>query len=119
MRRGTDMRVRPLGTTGLLLSELCLGTWTMRDEAEADAMVGMALEAGVNIVDTADVYGQGNKEQWLGKALGGRRHEMILTTKVYGRVGDGPNDAGLSRRHVVAACEASLRRLRTDHIDLY
>jgi aryl-alcohol dehydrogenase-like predicted oxidoreductase len=113
------MRVRPLGTTGLQVSELCLGMWTMRDEAEADAMVGMALDAGVNVVDTADVYGQGNKEQWLGRALGGRRHEMILTTKVYGRVGDGPNDAGLSRRHIVVACEASLRRLGTDHLDLY
>jgi aryl-alcohol dehydrogenase-like predicted oxidoreductase len=91
----------------------------MRDEAEAAAMVGMALDAGVNFVDTADVYGQGNKERWLGRALGSRRHEVILTTKVYGRVGDGPNDAGLSRQHIVAACEASLHRLGTDYVDLY
>jgi aryl-alcohol dehydrogenase-like predicted oxidoreductase len=116
---GATVRLRSLGNTGLKVSELCLGTWTMRDQAEADAMVGMALDAGVNSVDTADVYGQGNKEEWLGRALGARRHEVVLTTKVYGRVGTKPNDLGLSRHHILEACEASLRRLGTDHVDLY
>src|SRR5262245_24589948 len=90
MTEGMVMRVRPLGNTGLNVSELCLGTWTMRDQAEADAIIGMALDAGVNFVDTADVYGQGNKERWLRRTLGTRRHDVILTTKVYGRVGEGP-----------------------------
>lgn len=113
------MRVRSLGSTGLKVTELCLGTWTMHDEAEARAMVELALDVGVNSFDTADVYGQGDKERWLGRALGGKRREVIITTKAFGRVGEGPNDAGLSRGHIVAACDASLRRLGTDYIDLY
>jgi aryl-alcohol dehydrogenase-like predicted oxidoreductase len=79
----------------------------------------MALDAGVNLIDTADVYSDGAAEAILGRALEGRRHHVLLATKARFTMGRGPNDAGLSRHHLIEACEASLRRLRTDHIDLY
>ena len=127
------MHYRPLGRTGVLVSELCLGTMTFGgagtppwdaigglDVQAADRLVGRALEAGVNFVDTADRYGGGETEEILGQVLGGgRRDEVVLATKVYNRVGPGANDVGLSRRHVMRALEGSLRRMRTDHVDLY
>ena len=89
------------------------------DVQGARRLVDTALDAGVNLFDTADIYSDGLSEEILGQALSGRRERVVLATKVRGATGDGPNDAGLSRRHVIAACEASLRRLGTDYIDLY
>lgn len=86
---------------------------------EALRMVHAAIDAGINLLDTADVYNGGESEVVVGKALAGRRDRVILATKVHGRTGDGPNDAGNSRWHIIRACEASLRRLGTDYIDLY
>ena len=124
------MKYRPLGNTGLLVSELCLGTMTFagkdywavvgkQDQAEADEMVGTALDAGINFIDTADIYSFGESETLLGKALSGKRDKVVLATKVRGRMGPGPNEVGLSRGHIMSAVEASLRRLGTDWIDLY
>jgi aryl-alcohol dehydrogenase-like predicted oxidoreductase len=86
---------------------------------EARHQVGMCLDAGVNLIDTADVYSAGLSEEIVGEVLSGRRDDVLVATKVRMPMGDGPNDAGLSLHHVVSGCEASLRRLRTDHIDLY
>jgi aryl-alcohol dehydrogenase-like predicted oxidoreductase len=122
------MRYLPLGPTGVLVSELCLGTMTFGegwgfggiDQAQADALVGRALEAGINFIDTADVYSEGHSEVILGKALfGDRREQVVLATKGLGRMGPGANDTGLSKLHLIRACEASLKRLGTDRIDLY
>jgi aryl-alcohol dehydrogenase-like predicted oxidoreductase len=124
------MRHRPLGTTGLFVSELCLGTMTFggkdfwavvgtQGQAEVDELVGAALDAGINFIDTANVYSTGESETLLGKALAGKRDQVVLATKVRGRMGPGANEVGLSRGHITAAVEASLRRLGTDHIDLY
>ena len=123
------MRYLPLGPTGVLVSELCLGTMTFGDgwgfggidEAQADAIVGKAMDAGINFLDTADMYSEGQSEILLGKALskGERRNKVVLATKAFGRMGPSANDAGLSRYHLVRACEASLERLGTDRIDLY
>lgn len=121
------MRYRLLGRTGLKVSELSLGTMTFGggktiggiDQATATAMVDRALEAGVNLFDTADVYSGTEAERLLGTALGSRRKDVILATKVRLGTGKGPNDAGLSRFHIMAAVEGSLRRLQTDTIDLY
>jgi aryl-alcohol dehydrogenase-like predicted oxidoreductase len=88
-------------------------------QAEADEMVGSAIDAGINFIDTADVYSVGDSETLLGKALAGKRDKVVLATKVRGRTGAGPNDVGLSRGHIMAGVEASLRRLGTDYIDLY
>src|SRR5436305_5368659 len=89
------------------------------DVDDARRQVDQCLDAGVNLIDTADVYSEGLAEEILGEVLRGRRDEVLLATKVRMSMGPGPNDAGLSRHHVVAGCEASLRRLGTDHIDLY
>jgi aryl-alcohol dehydrogenase-like predicted oxidoreductase len=124
------MQYRNLGATGLRVSELCFGTMTFggdgmyqpigsTDQAEADRLVGACLDAGVNFFDTADVYSMGRAEQILGKALGARRREVVLATKVRGRTGPGPNAVGLSRGHILDSVESSLRRLGTDYIDLY
>ena len=116
------MELVTLGRSGLVVSRLCLGTMTFgreADEAASKAMVDRFLAAGGNFVDTADVYGHGVSEQITGRAIAGRRDEVILATKVRWAMGEGRNDIGLSRRHVIAACEASLRRLGTDWIDLY
>ena len=124
------MEYRQLGRSGLQVSRLALGTMTFggsgdfRDVGTTDVegarrQVGMALDAGVNFIDTADVYSHGAAEEILGKALGARRDKVLLATKARFRMGPGPNDAGLSRHHLIRACEASLRRLQTDHIDLY
>ena len=125
------MKYRPLADTGLFVSELCLGTMTFGgraqiweaigglDQAAADAIVSRSLEAGINFIDTANVYSGGESETMLGKALGKRRHTIVLATKVRGRVGPGPNQVGLSRSHIVESVEESLKRLGTDYIDLY
>jgi 1-deoxyxylulose-5-phosphate synthase len=89
------------------------------DEADSIRMIDLALEAGVNFIDTANVYNGGRSEEVTGKALEGKRDRVVLATKVHGRMGPGPNDMGNSRYHIVAQVEASLKRLRTDHIDLY
>jgi aryl-alcohol dehydrogenase-like predicted oxidoreductase len=118
-----------LGRAAVKVSRLCLGTMNFgpdTDEATSHAILDRALEHGLNFVDTADVYGwkvgHGLTEQILGRwfAKGGRRRErVVLATKVYGKMGDGPNEQRLSALHIREACEASLRRLQTDHIDLY
>jgi aryl-alcohol dehydrogenase-like predicted oxidoreductase len=125
------MNYRELADTGVFVSELCLGTMTFGgrgqiweviggiDQPSADALVSRALDAGINFVDTANVYAAGESETMLGKALGSRRHEVVLATKVRGRTGPGPNQVGLSRLHILQAVEASLKRLETDYIDLY
>ena len=124
------MNTRFLGNTGVRVSELCFGAMTFGgrgywmnigqvEQKEADALVGMALDGGINFFDTANVYSEGRAEEILGKALGSRRKEIILATKVRGRMGPSPNDVGLSRKHILESCDASLRRLGTDWIDLY
>ena len=129
--QGGPMKYRVLADTGVFVSELCLGAMTFGgrgqmweaigglDQNAVDEMVGRALDAGINFIDTADVYSAGESETMLGKALAGRRHDVVLATKVRGRMGDGPNDVGLSRLHIIEAVEASLKRLGTDYIDLY
>ena len=111
-----------LGRSGLAVSRLCLGTMTFgreADEAASKAMVDAFLGAGGTFIDTADVYTRGASEEIVGRAIAGRRDDVVLATKVRFPMGDGPNDAGVSRRHVIAGCEASLKRLGTDWIDLY
>jgi aryl-alcohol dehydrogenase-like predicted oxidoreductase len=116
------MEYRSLGRTGLMVSELCLGTMTFGrelDEEGSREIVARFLEAGGNFVDTADVYENGTSEEIVGRAIKGVREDVVLATKVRFPMGEGPNDVGLSRKHVLAGCEASLRRLGTDYIDLY
>ncbi|MYD69344.1 MAG: aldo/keto reductase [Acidobacteria bacterium] len=122
------MKYRQLGRTGVYVSELCLGAMTFGTEWEvigalgqrdADALVGASIDAGINFFDTADVYSTGDSEEILGKALASKRQEVVIATKVRGRMGPGANEVGLSRLHIIQACEASLRRLGTDYIDLY
>lgn len=118
------MRYRQLGSSGLKVSELGLGTWVFGrggnpDHDECCRMIHRALDAGINLIDTADVYRSGESEVIVGEALRGRRHEAVLATKGSGAVGPGPNDRGLSRKHIMQAVEDSLRRLDTDYIDLY
>ncbi len=118
------MEYRPLGRTGVQVSSLCLGTANFGNptpEETARQMMQQALEAGINLFDTADSYNAGESERILGRFLKdtGQRDQVLLATKVYYPVGDGPNDRGLSRYHVLRACEDSLRRLQTDRIDLY
>ncbi len=117
-----------LGKSGLKVSRLCLGTMNFgpqTHEADSHAIMDRALEVGINFFDTANVYGwkkgEGWTEQIIGRwlARGGRRERIVLATKVYGSMGDGPNDRGLSAYHIRKACDESLRRLQTDHIDLY
>jgi aryl-alcohol dehydrogenase-like predicted oxidoreductase len=125
------METRQLGRSGLKVPVLSLGTatfgganeffqrWGETDVAEASRLVDICLEAGMNFFDTADVYSQGVSEEVLGQALKGRRDKVLISTKATFRKGDGANDVGSSRYHLVRACEASLKRLGTDHIDLY
>ncbi|HEV8425502.1 MAG TPA: aldo/keto reductase [Actinomycetes bacterium] len=118
------MEYRRLGASGVRVSEIGLGSWlTYGVGVEADlgkACVARAYELGVNLFDTADVYGRGTAEEVVGDALCDvPRSSYVLATKVYFPVGDGPNDRGLSRKHIVEQCHASLRRLRTDYLDLY
>jgi aryl-alcohol dehydrogenase-like predicted oxidoreductase len=124
------MKMRFLGNSGVKVSELCFGSMTFGgkgywkvigelEQKDANELVNIALEAGVNFFDTADVYSEGLAEEMLGKALGKHRKEIILATKVRGRTGNGPNEVGLSRHHIIENCNASLKRLGTDYIDLY
>jgi 1-deoxyxylulose-5-phosphate synthase len=118
------MEYRSLGRTGVLVSPLCLGAMNFggpTDEDASLAMINRALEAGLNFIDTANVYNQGESERIVGKALqeNGRRDHVVLATKVHGQMGEGPNEQGNSRYHIIKACEDSLRRLQTDRIDLY
>ena len=125
------MRYSTFGRTGIFVSELCFGSMTFggKDgiwekigktaQQEADALIGLALDAGINFFDTADVYSEGESERILGKALGSRRKDIVLASKVRGRMGPGPNAVGLSRVHIMASVDASLRRLGTDWLDLY
>lgn len=122
------MDYRRLGRTGLQVSSLCLGTMTFGandwgigslDQAAANDMVAAALDHGLNFFDTANVYSAGQSEEVLGRAIQGQRDRLIIATKVRGRMSPDVNDVGLSRRHILAQVEASLRRLGTDYIDLY
>ena len=119
------MEQRPLGRTGVSVSKFCLGTmmfgaWGNPDHDESIRMIHAALDAGINFIDTADVYARGESEEIVGKALaGGRRDDVILATKFHGAMGEDPNHQGSSRRWIMRAVEDSLRRLDTDWIDLY
>ena len=118
------MEYRPLGRTGVMVSSLCLGVMNFGGVTNAEdsiAMIDRALDAGINFIDTANVYNAGESEIVLGKALkaNGKRESIVLATKVNGAMGEGLNDRGISRYHIMKACEDSLRRLQTDHIDLY
>jgi aryl-alcohol dehydrogenase-like predicted oxidoreductase len=124
------MEYRQLGRSGLRVSALTLGTMTFggqggfravgaTDVDGARRQLHMCLDAGVNLIDTADVYSGGAAEEITGEVIKGHRDKLVLSTKVRMRMGDGPNDAGLSRQHIISGCEASLRRLGTDYIDLY
>src|SRR6266496_5521209 len=118
------MDYRPLGRTGVQVSPLCLGTmmfgaWGNPDHDDSIRIIHRALDAGINFVDTADVYSAGESEEIVGKALKGRRDDIVLATKVCGPMGDDPNRRGISRRWIIAEVESSLRRLGTDWIDLY
>jgi aryl-alcohol dehydrogenase-like predicted oxidoreductase len=116
------MEYRRLGRTGLKVSEICLGTMTFghgTDAEEARRITSDALDAGVTFFDTADGYSDGESEIMLGRALGGRRRDVVIATKVFNPMGPGPNDSGMSRVHIMNAVEDSLRRLGTDYIDLY
>jgi aryl-alcohol dehydrogenase-like predicted oxidoreductase len=119
------MEHRYLGTTGVAVSPLCLGAmmfgaWGNPDHDESIRIIHRALDAGINFIDTADVYSRGESEEIVGKALaGGRRDSVVLATKFHGPMGDDPNERGNSRRWIFRAVEASLRRLGTDWIDLY
>jgi aryl-alcohol dehydrogenase-like predicted oxidoreductase len=115
---------RPLGRTGVSVSPLCLGTmmfgdWGTQDHGESIRVIHRALDAGINFVDTADVYSQGESEVIVGKALQGRRDDVVLATKFFMPFDDDPNHRGGSRRWIMTSVENSLRRLGTDHIDLY
>src|ERR1700677_2526438 len=127
------MRYHQLGKTGLFVSELCLGAMTFGGKGfweaigklgggEAEALVGAALDAGVNFIDTADVYSEGESERLVGaalKALERPREQVVVATKVRGRVGPGVNQVGLSRGHILASIDSSLRRLGLEYVDLY
>jgi aryl-alcohol dehydrogenase-like predicted oxidoreductase len=124
------MEYRQLGRSGLRVSTLALGTatfggrgalgmWGDTDVAGARRLIDRCVDAGVNLIDSADAYSRGLAEEILGEALAGRHPDILVSTKARFPMGDGPNDAGLSRHHLISSCEASLRRLRRDHIDLY
>ncbi len=118
------MELRPLGRTGVQVSPLCLGAmmfgeWGTQDHDESIRIIHRALDAGINFIDTADVYSAGESEEIVGKAIAGRRDDIVLATKVHMPMGDDPNRRGNSRRWIIAEVEASLRRLGTDWIDVY
>jgi len=125
------MDYRNLGSAGLKVSSLCFGlgtfgggneffkAWGSTDVEEAKRLVGLCLDSGINLFDTADVYSDGLSEQIFGQAMQGKRHELLISTKATFRFGKGPNDVGSSRYHLIQACEGSLKRLGTDFIDIY
>src|SRR5215510_94133 len=118
------MDMRTLGSTGVQVSEYCLGAmmfgkWGNRDHEDCVRIAHRAFDAGINFVDTADVYSEGESEEIVGKAIAGRRDEIVLATKVHAPMGADPNMTGNSSRWIIQECENSLRRLGTDHLDLY
>jgi len=128
------MRMQKLGNSGLSVSALSFGAMTFGGsegiwahvgqlgQGEADALVKAALDAGINLFDTANIYADGRSEEILGRSLnnlGVTRDDVVIATKVYGAMGEGPNRRGASRRHILAECRASMKRLGVDHIDLY
>src|SRR5580704_14666473 len=118
------MELRTLGRTGVEVSSLCLGAmmfgaWGTRDHDESIRIIDRALDAGINFIDTADVYSAGESEEIVGRALRGRRDEVVLATKAHGAMGRDTNMKGSSRRWIVQEVENSLRRLQTDYLDLY
>jgi len=125
------MQFQQLGNTGVFVSRLCLGAMTFGGKGtmfeaigalgqkETDELVGQALDAGINFIDTANIYAEGESEVLVGRALGPRRKDVVLATKVFSRMGPGPNEVGLSRLHITQQAEASLKRVGTDYIDLY
>jgi aryl-alcohol dehydrogenase-like predicted oxidoreductase len=118
------MKYRNLGSTGVKVSPLCLGAmmfgaWGNSDHDDSVSIIHSALDAGINFIDTADVYSAGESEEIVGKAIVGKRDNLVIATKVHGPMGSDPNQAGNSRRWIIQACENSLRRLGTDYIDLY
>ena len=118
------MKYRYLGRTGVSVSELCLGAmmfgaWGNPDHDDSVRVIHAALDAGINFIDTADVYSAGESEEIVAKAIAGRRDELVIATKVHGPMGKGRNQVGNSRRWIIQECENSLRRLQTDYIDLY
>jgi aryl-alcohol dehydrogenase-like predicted oxidoreductase len=116
------MDYKPLGRTGAKVSPICLGCMNFAsstNDEDSIAIMHRALDAGINFWDTADVYSGTKSEVVVGKALEGKRDQVFLATKVHGKVGEGPNDQGNSRLHIIKGCEDSLRRLNVDHIDLY
>ena len=124
MSAESGLSYRSLGRTGVQVTDTCLGTMMFgwrTEEPEAIAMVDEALDAGINFIDTANVYNEGKSEVAIGKALAknGKRDQVVLATKFWGAMGEDPNERGSSRRHLIAQCEASLKRLGTDWIDLY
>ena len=130
VQNNNDMENRFLGGSGLSVSVLSLGTMTFGGKgrhaamgtvgvAEAARLIDMAVDRGVSLIDTADIYSEGLSEEVTGAALKGRRGSVLLATKAFSKMGPGENDMGLSRHHLIAACEASLRRLGTDYIDIY
>src|SRR5215216_943216 len=113
------MELRPLGHTGVSVSQFCLGAmmfgaWGNPDHDESIRIIQRALDAGINFIDTADVYARGESEEIVGKALAGRRDDVVLATKVHGTMGDDPNQFGNSRRWIIREVEDSLRRPKTD-----
>ena len=124
VKYGSEVEYRTLGSTGVKVSPLCLGAmmfgaWGNPDHEDSIRIIHRALDAGINFVDTADVYSRGESEEIVGKALKDRRDRVVLATKAHGAMGDDPNERGNSRRWLVRECDASLRRLGTDWIDLY
>ncbi len=119
------MELRPLGRTGVSVSKLCLGAmmfgaWGTTDHDESIRIIHAAMDAGINFIDTADIYSQGESEEIVGKALGGgKRDDVVLATKFFVPMGEAPNQGGVSRRWIMQEVESSLRRLGTDWIDLY
>jgi aryl-alcohol dehydrogenase-like predicted oxidoreductase len=124
------MESRLLGRSGLFVSAISFGAMTFggegrfqivgqTGESEAERLIDICLDSGVTLFDTADAYSNGRSEEILAHALGAKRHRAIIATKAWGRMGPGPNDIGASRQHLMQACEASLKRLKTDYIDLY
>jgi aryl-alcohol dehydrogenase-like predicted oxidoreductase len=118
------MEYRRLGRTGVQVSKLCLGAmmfgeWGTKDHDESIKIIHSALDAGINFIDTADIYSVGESEQIVGQAIAGRRDDLVIATKVYSPMSDDPNHRGTSRRWIIHECENSLRRLGTDYIDLY
>ncbi len=121
-KKSNGMQYRRVGRSGLTVSAIGVGCFPFGgflDLKSAQAVVDCALELGINYFDTSDSYGIGKSEACLGQTLAGKRHHAVIATKFGNRTGDGPNDSGASRQHIVAACEASLKRLQTDFIDLY